>query len=89
VRSEFDQMLLENAREHGVDAQDGVHVIEVLFERDRAVGVAIKQDGERVATGRLAIVCVRKAEGEPMRAIAIPPEIAQRFRAVTTDGDQA
>jgi flavin-dependent dehydrogenase len=57
VRSEFDQMMLENAREHGVDAHDGVHVIEVLFDRaergqsnsdgDRAVGVAIKQDGQR------------------------------------------
>ena len=47
VRSEFDQMLLENAREHGVDAHDGVHVVEVLFEGDRAVGVAIKQDGQR------------------------------------------
>jgi flavin-dependent dehydrogenase len=47
VRSEFDQMMLDNAREHGVDAHDGVHVIEVLFEGDRAVGVAIKQDGER------------------------------------------
>ena len=33
VRSEFDQMLLDNAREHGVDAYDGVHVVEVLFER--------------------------------------------------------
>jgi flavin-dependent dehydrogenase len=42
VRSEFDQMLLENAREHGVDAQEGVHVLEVLFEGDRAVGVRIK-----------------------------------------------
>ncbi|MDP2317779.1 MAG: NAD(P)/FAD-dependent oxidoreductase [Acidobacteriota bacterium] len=58
VRSEFDQMMLENAREHGVDAHDGVHVIEVLFEDDphgeadraergQAIGVAIKQDGER------------------------------------------
>lgn len=58
VRSEFDQMMLENAREHGVDAHDGVHVIEVLFEgnphgeadraeRGKAIGVAIKQDGER------------------------------------------
>src|SRR5262245_9420618 len=42
VRSEFDQMMLENAREHGVDAQEGVHVLEVLFEGDRAVGVRIK-----------------------------------------------
>src|SRR5436189_2651081 len=47
VRSEFDQMMLDNAREHGVDAHDGVHVVEVLFEGDRAIGVAIKQDGQR------------------------------------------
>jgi flavin-dependent dehydrogenase len=47
VRSEFDQMMLDNAREHGVDARDGVHVVEVLFDGDRAVGVAIKQDGQR------------------------------------------
>ncbi|HJU44788.1 MAG TPA: NAD(P)/FAD-dependent oxidoreductase, partial [Vicinamibacterales bacterium] len=47
VRSEFDHMLLNNAREHGVDAYDGVHVVEVLFEGDRAVGVAVKQDGQR------------------------------------------
>ena len=45
VRSEFDQMLLDNAREHGVDAHEGVHVIDVLFEEDRAVGVTIKDAG--------------------------------------------
>jgi flavin-dependent dehydrogenase len=42
VRSEFDQMMLDNAREHGVDAQEGVHVLEVIFEGDRAAGVRIK-----------------------------------------------
>jgi flavin-dependent dehydrogenase len=59
VRSEFDQMMLDNAREHGVDAHDGVHVVEVLFDGDgeadgaergqgnRAAGIAIKQDGRR------------------------------------------
>jgi flavin-dependent dehydrogenase len=47
VRSEFDQMLLENAREHGVDAHEAVHVVEVLFDGDKATGVAIKQDGQR------------------------------------------
>src|SRR5678815_4755811 len=58
VRSEFDQMMLENAREHGVDVHEGVHVVEVLFDGDRhgeadraergqAIGVAIKQDGQR------------------------------------------
>ncbi len=38
-RGEFDQMMLNNAREQGVDACEGVHVREVLFEGDRAVGV--------------------------------------------------
>jgi len=48
VRSEFDQMMLENAREHGVDAQEGIHVLDVLFDGDRAVGVTIKNaDGTR------------------------------------------
>jgi flavin-dependent dehydrogenase len=43
VRSEFDQMMLENAREHGVEAFEGVRVREVLFEGDRAIGVKIQQ----------------------------------------------
>src|SRR5262249_17720421 len=47
VRSEFDQMLLDNAREHGVDASEGVHVVDVLFEGNRAAGVRIKEDGGR------------------------------------------
>ena len=47
VRSEFDQMLLDNAREHGVDAYEGVHVVEVLFDGDRATGVRISENGER------------------------------------------
>jgi flavin-dependent dehydrogenase len=42
VRSEFDQMMLDNAREHGVDAHEGVHVLEVLFEGERATGVRIR-----------------------------------------------
>jgi flavin-dependent dehydrogenase len=45
VRSEFDQMLLTNAREHGVDAHEEVHVLEVIFEGKRAVGVRIKGAG--------------------------------------------
>jgi len=42
VRSEFDQMLLNNAREHGVAAHEGVRVMDVIFEQDRAVGVKLK-----------------------------------------------
>src|SRR5687768_8394744 len=42
VRSEFDKMMLDNAREHGVDVQEGVRVVEVIFEGSRAVGVKIR-----------------------------------------------
>ena len=45
VRGEFDQMMLENARQHGVEAHEGVRVHEVLFDGDRAVGVRIKGEG--------------------------------------------
>jgi flavin-dependent dehydrogenase len=45
VRSEFDRMMLENAREHGVAAHEGVRVLDVIFEHDRAVGVTIR-DGD-------------------------------------------
>src|SRR6476660_9609745 len=42
VRSEFDQMMLDNAREHGVTAHEGVRVMDVIFEGARAVGVKLK-----------------------------------------------
>jgi flavin-dependent dehydrogenase len=46
VRSEFDHMMLNNAREHGVNAHEGIRVMDVLFEGERAVGVRIRtEDG--------------------------------------------
>jgi flavin-dependent dehydrogenase len=41
VREEYDQMMLENAREHGVEVHEGARVLEVLFEGERAVGVRV------------------------------------------------
>jgi flavin-dependent dehydrogenase len=56
VRSEFDQMMLNNAREHGVEAYDGVHVLEVLFEGDRAVGVRIQNsEGRREIRAQVVV----------------------------------
>jgi flavin-dependent dehydrogenase len=43
VRSEFDRLMLENARAHGVEVHEGVRVHDVLFDGDRAVGVRIKK----------------------------------------------
>ncbi len=45
VRSEFDKLMLDNAREHGAEVHEGVRVVDVLFEDDCAVGVTIQLDG--------------------------------------------
>ena len=44
LRSELDEMLLRNASEHGVQVEEGVHVLNVLWEGERAVGVRIKRE---------------------------------------------
>jgi flavin-dependent dehydrogenase len=41
-RSEFDEQMLNNAREHGVDAYEETRVLSVLFDGDRAIGARIK-----------------------------------------------
>ena len=56
VRSEFDQMMLENAREHGVIAHEGVRVFDVLWENDRAVGVTVRQDDGTMRDVRAQVV---------------------------------
>ena len=50
-RSDFDQRMIENAIEHGVEVQQGMRVLEVIFEGERAVGVRVQDEtngGERV-----------------------------------------
>jgi flavin-dependent dehydrogenase len=48
LRSEFDLMMLNNAREHGVEAHEGVRVLEVIFENGYAVGLRIQRaDGSQ------------------------------------------
>jgi acyl-CoA thioester hydrolase len=39
---------------------------------------------ETIATGSLTIVCVSTADGQPMKAIPIPPDIASRFTVAAT-----
>jgi flavin-dependent dehydrogenase len=45
IRSEFDTMLLDNAAAHGVNVHQGVRVVDVLFEGNRAVGIRVQDDG--------------------------------------------
>ena len=41
LRSEFDHMMLKNAREHGVDAREEARVLDVTFDGDRQTGVRV------------------------------------------------
>lgn len=45
-RSEFDHLLLNNAKKHGVNVHEGARVLEVLFEGDKAIGVRVKPEGQ-------------------------------------------
>jgi flavin-dependent dehydrogenase len=45
VRSEFDKMMLDNAREHGVNVTEGVRVVDVIFDGTTAAGVTIQREG--------------------------------------------
>jgi flavin-dependent dehydrogenase len=44
LRSEFDLMMLNNAREHGVDVHEGVRVLEVLMDGGKACGVKLQEE---------------------------------------------
>ncbi|MBI4264036.1 MAG: tryptophan 7-halogenase [Acidobacteria bacterium] len=57
VRSEFDQMMLDNAREHGVDVHEGVRVVDVLWDGNRAAGVAIRSSngGDREIRAKVVV----------------------------------
>ncbi len=48
LRSEFDQMLLDNAAEQGVEVRRGTSLREVIFDADRAIGARLRSDGEEI-----------------------------------------
>jgi flavin-dependent dehydrogenase len=56
-RSEFDEMLLDNARRHGVSVFEETRVLEILFDGTRATGVRIRgTDGvEREVRAKVVI----------------------------------
>jgi len=45
VRSEFDQLLLDNARERGAVVHEGARVLDVLMDGERARGVSVRTEG--------------------------------------------
>jgi flavin-dependent dehydrogenase len=55
-RSEFDKMLIDNAREHGVEVHEKTRVNEVIFEDGKAVGVKATPEGGTTQTIRSRVV---------------------------------
>jgi flavin-dependent dehydrogenase len=56
IRSEFDTMMLANAREQGVLVHQPARVLEVLFEGDRAVGVRVQEgDSHREVRAKVVV----------------------------------
>ena len=79
LRSEFDTLMLQNAREHGVDAREGQRVREVIFEGERAVGVRT-QDEDSGVQEELRAKVVIDASGQSAL-------IGNKFNLLVKDSD--
>jgi len=55
-RDTFDTMMLDNAREHGVDVREGIPVRKVLMQGSRATGVEATVDGQSREIGADVVV---------------------------------
>lgn len=60
--------------------------VAAIAEKTIRFTCVLTRGGARIATGSLTIACVRKRPDEPMKAVAIPPDIAARFQ-VAADAD--
>ena len=49
----------------------------------------VTKNGETMASGSLTIACVSRRPGEPMKAIAIPPEVDSRLQVAAAEEDEA
>lgn len=56
VRSQFDALLLDNARRHGVEVHEGVRVLEVLLAGQRAIGARLMTESGAVREVRADVV---------------------------------
>src|SRR3954470_15936576 len=56
IRSEFDTMMLDNAREQGVLVHQPARVLDVLFDGSRAVGVRVQTEGGTIEEVRAKVI---------------------------------
>ncbi len=79
VRSDFDLMMLENAREKGAQCVTGAAVLDVFFENEKATGVQVKLKSTN-STQDVASPVVIDATGQSAF-------LANRLKMKTTDPD--
>ena len=72
-RSTFDRMCLDNAREQGVEVQSTTTVTEVLFDKERAVGVRARR-----ADGRIVDIAARVVADASGHATVIGHQLGLR-----------
>ena len=53
--------------------------IEAIEERSIRYSCQVSRGATPIATGRFTVACARLRPGQPMRGIAIPPELRARF----------
>jgi flavin-dependent dehydrogenase len=56
IRSEFDTMMLDHARENGVDVRQPARVLDVIFEEGQAVGVRVQNENGSTEEVRAKVV---------------------------------
>jgi flavin-dependent dehydrogenase len=56
VRSEFDKMLLDNARDHGVTVHEGARVLDIITDGESVHGVKVKLEGQPECEVRAQVV---------------------------------
>lgn len=62
-RPQFDQLLLENSRSHGVDVREGHQALEVIFDGGRATGVRYRTDSGDLGAARAGFVVDASGQG--------------------------
>lgn len=62
LRSEFDELLLRNAEEHGVHVHEEARVLDIILENDRAVGALVSD--KNGSTRRVSAQVVVDASGQ-------------------------
>lgn len=63
-----------------VEDEFDVHIkVVAKTEKTMRYQCVLTKGEEKIATGSLTIVCVSTGEGQPMKAIPFPPDIAARF----------